>query len=337
MTDWSDVVARARGLSGRLLGRDRLVEAARARDLPSLGELLARSGYPEIGDEARRDPVLLERMLRRMGGERLALLARWSAARLPLLAPLYEEEDCRSLRAILRGVIAGVPVEQRLSGLVPTPALPAAAVAELARQPDASHVVALLAAWRHPYGSALLGEATRPQPDAFRLQLALDRRYGERAHRAAEAAGAALLRHVQLQVDLANAWTALALAAHAVEHEPAELFVSGGEVVTLELFLECARAASAVSARAVLARRAAGTVVARVVGTELARWEQEDRALVEALALGRRESRVDPLSVGAILQYVLRLRAEIRDLGRIVWGIALDAPRALLARSLVTP
>lgn len=337
MTDWSDVVARARGLSGRLLGRDRLIEASHARDLPMIAERLARSAYPEIGEEARQDPVVLERQLRRAAGERLGLLARWSAGRLPLLAPLYEEEDCRSIRAIARGVIAGAPVEQRLSGLVPTPSLPAAALGELARQPNVSQVAALLTAWSHPYGSALLAEASRQQPDAFRIELALERRYAERAVTAARSAGRSLLRHVQLRIDLENAWTALALAERAVDYEPAELFVPCGDLLTVELFRRCARQDGAEGARALLLRSLPGTVVARVVGADVARWEQEDSALREAVALARRESRTDPLSVGAILQYVLRLRAEMRDLGRIVWGVALDIPRMLLARSLVTP
>lgn len=337
MTDWSDVVARARGLSSRFLGRDRLLEASRARDLPFVAEVLGRSAYPEVGEDARHDPALFERQLRRVAGERLRLLAHWAAGRLPLLAALFEEEDVRSIRAIVRGVLAGAPVDQRLSGLVPTPTLPAAALAELARQPNVTNVAALLMSWRHPYGSALLGEAARPQPDAFSIQLALDRRYGERAAKSAKSAGFALQRHVQLQSDLQNAWTALALAAGTVAHEPAELFLPAGEIVTVELFCACARERSIEGARALLLRRLPRTVVARVIGADVARWEQEDLALREALALVTRDGRVDPLGVVAILQYVLRLRAEIRDLGRIVWGVALNVPRTMLARSLVTP
>lgn len=337
MTDWSDVAARAAGLAGRLLGRARLLDASGARDLPTIADLLARSAYPGVGEEARHDPTMLERHVRRAAGERMSILARWSAGRLSLLAPVYDEEDCRSLRAIMRGILAGVPVEQRMSGLVPTPSLREAALAELARQPNLSQMVALLAAWAHPYGAAVLAEATHQQPDAFRLQVMLDRRFAERATRAAERAGAPLLEHVRRQLDLANAWTALALASRAVQYEPGELFVGGGGVLDLELFLACARQGTAEAARALLVRRLPRSMIARVLSDDTARWAQEDRALADAMRLERVEARCDPLGVGAVLHYVLRLRAEVRDIARIVWSVALDMPRAVVAHALVSP
>jgi hypothetical protein len=36
--------------------------------------------------------------------------------------------------------------------------------------------------------------------------------------------------------------------------------------------------------------------------------------------------------MATILQYVLELRAQVLTLRRIIWGVALDAPRGDLAR-----
>jgi vacuolar-type H+-ATPase subunit C/Vma6 len=43
-----------------------------------------------------------------------------------------------------------------------------------------------------------------------------------------------------------------------------------------------------------------------------------------------------PLGPAPLLAYALRLRAEMIDLRRIIWGVALAVPRAALTRDLVT-
>jgi hypothetical protein len=46
--------------------------------------------------------------------------------------------------------------------------------------------------------------------------------------------------------------------------------------------------------------------------------------------------RLAPLGPGPVLWFALRLRAQVVDLQRIVWGAVLSAPRADLAAALVT-
>lgn len=336
MTDWSDVIARVGGLSGRLLGRARLTEVAYAGELSAVGDALAVAGFDgDVPEEARVAPLALERYTRRVAARRLATLARWSGRRVRLLAAIYEDEDRRSLRAITRGVIAGVPIEQRLSGLIATPALPPAALAELARQGTIADVAALLVAWESPYGAAIFPEANRQHPDQLRVQVLIDREYGRRALASSRRAGKQLARQVRFQIDLENAWTALALAGREVKYDAAGLFVPGGTVIRKPVFLELAGSKDAHEARARLLRIAKGTPLERVLeGGDDAR--AEDRALAVSLEMLRRETVLDPLTPGVVLEYALRLRAEMRDLARIIWGIVLGVPRRELADSLVT-
>jgi hypothetical protein len=38
-----------------------------------------------------------------------------------------------------------------------------------------------------------------------------------------------------------------------------------------------------------------------------------------------------------VLYFLARLRAELRDLTRIAWGVSLDAPRAVIAGGVISP
>ena len=97
--------------------------------------------------------------VRRKAAARMRLLARWAGGRDAVLAVVFEEEDRRSLRALLRGAVQGARAEERLEDLIPTPLLPERALAELARQARPAAIAALLTAWQNPYGPALLQQA----------------------------------------------------------------------------------------------------------------------------------------------------------------------------------
>jgi vacuolar-type H+-ATPase subunit C/Vma6 len=336
VTDWSDVISRVSGLSGRLLGAARLAEVAQARELAVVGDALAAVGFDgTVPEEARVAPLALERYTRRVAARRLATIARWAGKRVERLASIYEDEDRRSLRAITRGVLAGVAIEQRLSGTIATPSLPNAALAELARQTTVGEIAALLIAWENPYGAAIFLEATRQHPDPLRLQSLIDREYAKRALKASRRAGRQLVRHVRFQIDLENAWTAMALAGRELEYAPEELFVPGGNILRKARFVELAKAPNVPVVRSALGELARGTLLARVLEGEDA-TRVEDRALAVALEVLHRETRLDPLTPGVVLEYALRLRAELRDLARIIWGISLGVPRSDLAGSLVS-
>lgn len=301
---WSDLDARARGLATRLLGRARLESLARAADLPAAAAELARLGLVPLA-AGGASPSLLEEGLRRTAAARLLVLARWSGDRESALALLYEEEDRRSLRALLRGAAAGTPPEMRLAGLIPTPALPEKALRELARQPTPAAVAVLLVAWGNPYGPPLLAEAERPHPELFALESALGQVFTERLLRAARRGGWELKTWVRETIELESSLAVLLLAedrAEAARH---------------------------------LGHTFRGTPFAAAFEGDSSELETEILGIrLRALAAAARRR---PLGPAPFLLYLLRLRAELLDLRKVLWGIALGVPRERLARELVTP
>ena len=335
MMPWIDLVARARGLGNELLGRDRLRALAGCADLPTLAQGLREMSYP-VPLEGDRDPILLDRQTRRVAADRLRVLARWADRRVPLLAPLIEDEDRRSLRAIVRGVLGAVPVESRTSSLIPTPALPEAALTELAEQTSVAALATLLTSWGSAYGSALMSEAHRQHPDAFALQTAIDRVFFTHASRAARKVGEPLRRYVRLMIDLENAWTALAAAAGQLERDAQSLFIEGGEGVTRDRYREMTEASAPTPALTLLLRDSKDELLTRSLTMRQQWWSAEDGALTALLMHYRQSVRLHPLAADTVILYLLRVRAEVRDLSRIVWSIMLDVPRDQLFAELVT-
>jgi vacuolar-type H+-ATPase subunit C/Vma6 len=336
MSRWDDVNARTRGLSTHLLSVAELQLLSRSADLTALANELGRLGFPVSG-EATPTPAEVELAVRRWASAALATLARWADRRIAALAVIYEDEDRKSLRAILRGAARGAAAEARLSGLIPTPALPERALEELARQMSVTAVVTLLQVWRNPYGQALAALARTAQPDPFAIDLALDRTFAARALSAAGPAGAELLGFVRETVDVANAITALVLAGAGSDLTPKEAFLPGGDRVSIVAFEEAAAAGGPVAAGARLARAFAPGPLApafRDLGADPGALEDEVlRVRVRALS---QRVRLAPLGPAPPLWFALRLRAQVIDLQRIVWGTALAAPPADISAALVT-
>ena len=333
-TSWVDVTARVRGIASRLLGRQVLERLAMSPDLATLARELEATAYHTAEGLDARTPIALERQTRRAAGERLSIIAAWSGDRADALAPLFEDEDRRNLRSLVRAILANVAVEKRTAGLLPTPSLPNAALEALANQSRARDVGALLATWGNAYGSAILSEAVGSRVDLFALQLAIDRTYAARVLDTAERDGEPVLAFVRAQLDAENALTALAASSGALENRSSAHFIEGGSLITRTEFDHLAALPPA-EARSRLARLVAGTVLAPIApehptGSDEAMLTAQIREL-------RRTVRLDPLSLGVVLEYVLRLRAELEDLARIIWGITLRIPRRRISAGLVTP
>ncbi len=336
-TRWDDVNARARGLGTRLFTRGQLESLARAGDAAALTDACRRLGLPLATERETATSEELELAVRRWAAGALRILARWAGPRVAALAVIYEEEDRKSLRAIVRGAMRGAPAQARIGGLVPTPALPERALEELARQPTPAAVVALLSAWRNPYGASLAAPAAAAHPDPFLLDLALDRAFAARALSAAQRAGGELTAHVHETVDLTNALTALVLAVAGRDVVPKDAFLPGGERVSITVFEEAAALGEPGAAGIRLARALAPAAVAepfRHVDTNLSGLEDQLlRVRIRALA---RQTRLSPLGPGPVLWFALRLRAQVVDLQRIIWGAALAVPRGAVTAALVT-
>lgn len=333
-TTWVDVTARVRGLSSRLLGRQVLERLAMSPDLATFARELEATAYHGADALDDRTPAALERQTRRAAGERLSTIAKWSGDRADLLSPLFEDEDRRNLRALVRAIIGNLAVERRTAGLLPTPSLSNAALEALARQPRVRDVGALLASWGNPYGTAILSEAVGTRIDLYALQLAIDGTYATRMLDKAEQAGEPVLGFVRVQLDAENALTALAASSGALENRAGAHFIDGGTLITRDEFDRLA-ALPPVEARARLARLVAGTVLAPIAPEHPA--GSDEAMLTAQLRELRRTVRLDPLSLGVVLEFVLRLRAELEDLARIIWGISLRVPRRRISAGLVTP
>ncbi len=333
---WEDLDARARGLATHLLGHAELDALARAPDVAALAEGLRGHGYPVAEKEAA--PAALELALRRVAAARLRVLARWCGPRTGVLTVLFEDEDRRSLRAVLRGAVQGVASDVRLAGLVPTPTLPERALRELAKQDKPGAIAALLTAWRNPYGSALFPVASAAHPDLFALELLLNRTFAVRAVRAAGGGGAgSVAAYVREVIDLENAFTALVLAAEGKDVTPKDAFLPGGGRISIAAFEIAAAAPDVSEAGRRLAAAFRGTPLAaafeRFGGDPAALEDQVLRIRIRELV---RAMRTAPLGPAPVLAYAVRLRAELVDLRRIIWGVALAASRAALVQDLVT-
>jgi len=333
---WGDLNARARGLATHLASGPALASLAAAADLPALGRALVTYGILPTEPETST-PRDFELAIRRGSAARLGRLIRWMGPRTALLGIVLDDEDRRSLRAILRGGAAGAAAELRLAGLLPTPTLPERLLAELARQPRPEEVAALLVAWGHPYGPPLQAIAAGDPPDLYRLECALNRTFAERASAGARRGGAALRAHVRGVVDLENLTGGLVLAGSEVEGPVAEAFLPGGRQLPLDRYLAAIATRDPDRAVALLSAGFPERIGA------LARREARHPIALEAGLLRERirvlsaAARLDPLGPAPLLCYLLRLRAEAGTLRRLVWATASGMPPALRLDPMEAP
>lgn len=330
MSDWGDLVARVRGLSTRLLGAGQLRAIAGSGGLAQLSAAIAQAGVIPAPLE-RAGVRLLEQGIRRHASRQLHLVWRWAGDRTSRLAPLVEDEDRRSIRAMLRGAASGTPPEARLAGLVATPSLPERALLELARRGDVASVASQLAAMGSPYASAILEEASRQYPDLLRLECALNTRFAARAAAAAARADAPMRAHVSSVLDVENCWTARLLPVNGSPADVADYFVEGGAELSRDRWLAAATAPTVVAREAILQQTAASPWLrAAAAGTA----RVEDAVLQATIAHQHGLARQDPLGTAPIIEYVLRLRAEVRALQRMAWSVSLRVPAAAIAQAL---
>lgn len=313
---WDALAARARGLQTRLMPPDQLAALAGARDLAEVARRLTAAGYRlAAGPLSAR---VIERALRQRTASDLRILARWAASG-ARLDPVFLDQDRRSLRALLRSIAGGAPLEDRAAALVPTPELPAARLAELAAQPSAAAVSELLIRWRSPFGWAIGPEASRSRPDLFTLERAIDRSFAARAISLAHECGRPALRWVAHGVDHENAVAALALARAPLGQDADRMFIDGGERLSRAAFVAAVAAGSEGAGQAIArAFRGSGFAAALAAGADL-----EDAALTDAIADQRAFARSEPASAAPVLLLVLRRRGEERAIRRALWSVTL--------------
>lgn len=331
--DWGDVNARARGLEGRLLGRERLLSLTETSDLRALAH--AMRPHERTGAVAP-DGAAVERLSRRRYGTRLALLARWAGPRLSALRAVFGEEERQSVRALVRGALQGTDAQTRLSGLVATPALPEPALAAASRASTVDGVIAALADVEHPWTGTLRATVEEGPFDAFDLERALDRRFAGEALAAARRGGPRLVEYARQAIDIRNAW--LVLGGRRGSPSRDDAWVPGGGAFDPPAFSDAIVIDDPGARRARLADVLGPTLPGPVLADPSIALPRIEAAVHRARILHwERVALSEPLSPAPLLVYVLRARAEAADLRRIAWGLELGAGRDTLAQGLVTP
>jgi vacuolar-type H+-ATPase subunit C/Vma6 len=340
MPVWDDVNARARGLATHLLTRPRLEQLAEADDVATLARVLEGPGLT-LEDAG---PVLptaegLDLAIGRSVGRRFHLLARWlGPGRRGVVAVIYEDEERRAIRALLRGAAAGVSPGGRLRGINPTPGLSARQLNRLAAADSVGDLTSRLITMGHPAGRAL---QLSLHDDRGRLglaasELALARLFALRVRRLARRSGRLMRVFVGSLLDLENAGALLLRGDWGPGLGPERVMLPGGLVLTAA---EMKRLADEPGERfkGMLARAFRGTPLHPAFATGDDRRTLESRGLAVLIRWLRDLARRDPLSPAPLLGTLLRIRAEARDLRSIVWGVSLGGSAGLIAAELVTP
>ena len=330
-----DINARARGLRTHLLGSGDLERLARAASLFALQRELSGLGF--VRSDAPASAMSLEKAIRRHAAGQIAILDRWCTDdRRAVLAVIFEDEDRRSIQAILRGAQQGTASEARLPGLVPTRSLPERALLTLAALPTPTDVIRMLVLWSHPLGAPLVAAASGPHPSLFDIEVELQRVFARRASALAHHGGGQLVEYVEQVVDVMNTWSAL---LHFVERDPAIVemtFVEGGRWITKDVF----RKLMSLDTRVQVEKRLAWELRKSPLGSAF-RNDIEDLAQLESAMLRaqinwqNRAVRVDPSGAAPVIGFAIELRAQVLNLRRIIWGVALRAPAALIQAELV--
>jgi len=336
--DYAPLDARARGLAPHLCSREELERWAALPDPPALGHALEAGGRLAAPLPAAPGAAEIEEAERRTVTRYLALLARWAGPANPVLDAFYAEQERRSLRALVRGAAEGAPSEARLAGLLPTPRLPAAVLAELAAARSPREVATRLLVLGDPHAEALVALTAPARVDLLEVEHALARVLAARWRDAGRRGDGALREAIRTRIDLANAQAALELAGSASDFAAPSLFIAGGQALDRDAFVAAAGAASRSAAAAVLARALAGTALASLFAGGPDDSVRLDRAaLAHGIAALRRRGRVDPLGSAPAQLFLARLDAQSRDLRRLAWGLELHVPAAELRAGLVTP
>ncbi|MBW1906191.1 MAG: V-type ATPase subunit [Deltaproteobacteria bacterium] len=330
-----DINTRARGLRTHLLPANDLERLARTTSLLTLQRELSGLGY--IRSDAPATAMSLERAIRRRAASQMAILDRWCTDdRRAALAVIFEDEDRRSIQAILRGAQQGTGTEVRMAGLVPTRSLPERALLTLAGQPTPTDVIRMLALWNHPLGAPLVAAASGPHPSLFEIEVELQRAFARRASARAHQGGSQLLEYVEQVVDVMNAWSAL---LHFVERDPAIVdmtFVEGGRWLTRDVFHKLMTLETRPQVEKRLAWELRKSALGSAFHNELDSLAQLESAMLRAqIDWQNRAVRVDPSGAAPIIGFAIELRAEVVNLRGIIWGVALRAPAAMIQAEMV--
>ncbi len=224
-----------------------------------------------------------------------------------------------------------------MSGLVPTPHLSERALRVLASQPTTTDIVRMLVLWGHPFGLPLMKAVGAPKPSLLELEVALQRAFAARALASARKADAHLLAYARQVIDVMNAWSAL---LHFPERDPTIVdlvFVEGGRWIDRDAFSQLMSLERLEDARRAIADRFRDSAIGGAFGENERDLAELEAAVLRAQIVEQsRAARIAPDSSATLIRFALQVRAEVLNLRRVIWGVALHAPAVLLEATMVT-
>lgn len=331
------LVARAKGLSTRLLSRQTLDALADADDLDAFARTLARVSPPRESAAAPRDVFAIEHAIGQTAQRYLDTLHRWREQAAGVLDIHAAYQDRHSLRAMLRGAAEGAPPSARLRGSLPTTSLPQPALARLALASSPADVVRELVLLRHPDARRLVPRVQVSQVDLFAVDVALLAGFADRATRAAARADQQARDFVHAQIDAGNVQNALLLAGGSGDVVPAAVFVRGGRWLSEQAFVTAAAASQPERALTQLAAALAASPLASALPAVAVDAAVDRLFHINMLRHLTRAARLEPLSTAPVLRVLLLIDAQNRDLRALAWGAEMRVPSALRTHQLVTP
>lgn len=317
---WEDVNARCRGLGTHLLGRTEFAAVEAAPEWRALPRLL----QAHLGDtEPPATPRELDAALLRRYGTMLAVVERWLGSRRRLLQVVWEDEERRTLRALLRGAAEGASVERRLEGAVATARLPRRLLHRLAESRSTADGLALAAGSGLPLAVAVARVKVGPgAAGMLELERALSRAWADRAVAGAKGGGRRLRAWVAEAIDAENLLALSVAGTWAGELRPAEAWLPGGRWLSEKRFTGIA-AAPDDAARGGLLRDAVRRGALRAaLDAAAGPAELERRILERRTAAAAVQARREPLGPWPTFAFLLRLRLELHRVRRASWALA---------------
>lgn len=338
---WETLAARARGLATRLLDEETLTRLERLEDRRAFARILADSPYSALLPRGVDDDAV-DVAVARHAALQIATLERWAGPDESLLAPILLPLDARAIRAVARGLRAGVPPDERIPDAVPTSSLGRKELELVGRTESVSELMGLLAAWDHPLAAPIRRspplrrrgpdrdaapgrEAAAAEPGLFAFEAALGRGLGAAMAEAARGGDDPVRSFVRHEIDSWNVATAFVLSGNDTDVDPVDLFVEGGSALSLDDFTRAVGSDGPGACASILAAGLRGTLFAEAVEGAPARLAAVDDRILDARIRGLRvQGRLRPLSAAPVLSFVLRLRREGRTLRRALWRTALS-------------
>lgn len=332
--------ARVRALQGLLISGSGYGHALETGSLPEFVSFLESTSYAAAIGEAMtvtKGISGVEEGLRRDFQRTIDHVVKIAGGRpRRLLTIVLGRWELFNIKTVLRGLHARAGLDAIMGSTVPFGRLDEVGLKELARQGDVRAAIDLLAQWHIPAAADLRRAypTYRDRGDFQVLETSLDRAFfaaGLRALDAGRADDAIVAGHIRREIDVILLGYALRAMHHGADAaDAAEVFISGGQVVTRPVFERLCAAASLADFLGAMPHSSFAACL-----EEFSRSAQDVKrllALDHALqsCFVRQTIRLvlrDPLSIAFTIGYLWRKMAEIVNLRLIARGKCAQLPR----------